>query len=418
MEWTLKIKGLELNEWAWWNTSWTNRRNITFSDALTPDINRTGEIILLNITGLTLNTNNCTELALLNDTESQINYNVESNGTTIPPQGQKWCKITFELYKNDTVGDINYTVYYGSTSLSNNNPQGNLVRKSGSPSDNNVTYNATWWDGIWSNVSGGTFKLLRDKNTKQWSDPAPQVNHVWQFINFLSKNTTLADYVRIDSYNLPGNANHQGCNPVYCMVDAYTDQNIFFNITLYSHYLKYEGHIIDNQTQANYSAVLFSNLNGSGHPQVCDYFGGCTSAPNGEFPNTADFYFFNVSGYNIGAFIFQNNTGENRTMSHQDSDGVQLYSPVKQVQTPPHRIGSLRTTYWFGFADTYAQTDHLKMRPYANMLRSPVNSSFGTEETINSITITDFRTAQVLEEVDFVKDKTTLARVCDIKLTL
>jgi len=29
----------------------------------------------------------------------------------------------------------------------------------------------------------------------------------------------------------------------------------------------------------------------------------------------------------------------------------------------------------------------------------------------NSKTITEFRTAQVLEEVDFVKDKSTLARV-------
>lgn len=104
-----------LSEMAWWTggADWANSKNITMTHV---ENNYHGnEYIRVNITGLTLATNNCSkELVLIDNSSYQLEMGVINSGTS---DGKKWCYVEF-LANISANENLNYTAYY-------NNPTAN-----------------------------------------------------------------------------------------------------------------------------------------------------------------------------------------------------------------------------------------------------------------------------------------------------
>jgi hypothetical protein len=113
---SIKLQGNEfiMSEMAWWNADWQNARNITMTN---PEAGyHENEYIEVNITGLTLATNNCSkEIVIINNASNQISAQVLSNNTATA--GNQWCYVAF-LANISGSEKLNYTAYYNNPSAS------------------------------------------------------------------------------------------------------------------------------------------------------------------------------------------------------------------------------------------------------------------------------------------------------------
>ena len=98
---------------TWWNSSWNYYKNISLTEGNFE--NRTLEPIELNITGLTLLTNNCSkEIRIVDNNQNEINNQITDDGGQALSAGSQWCKVLF--LANATQNAItNYSVYYGNS---------------------------------------------------------------------------------------------------------------------------------------------------------------------------------------------------------------------------------------------------------------------------------------------------------------
>ncbi len=93
---------------SWWNETWTNRKAITVKS------NRSfsNEPILIDVTGLTLATDNCTaELVITDNGSNQLLRAILDDAQQADGDGSEACLIQFSMNKNASVNQT-YYVYY------------------------------------------------------------------------------------------------------------------------------------------------------------------------------------------------------------------------------------------------------------------------------------------------------------------
>lgn len=105
----------------WWDTNWLSRKNLTVTE--TQGVSRTQEPFVVNVSGITLLTNNCSqELRVLAQysTETSIAFEViNSSGQTVGDDND-WCVILFPVNLTTSTANAthaapnttNYVVYY------------------------------------------------------------------------------------------------------------------------------------------------------------------------------------------------------------------------------------------------------------------------------------------------------------------
>lgn len=133
-KWSIDKIGLD----PWFNNSWLNRKNITINE--TAGKKRINEIIIVNVSGLTLPTNSClNEIRLTDNNDSVIENDIFDNAGQSNSAGNQWCKILF--FANISANqNINYTVYYNNSGATNPNYVDRVIVNGTS---HNVTINQT-----------------------------------------------------------------------------------------------------------------------------------------------------------------------------------------------------------------------------------------------------------------------------------
>jgi len=113
LDWIATMSGFDLDEKAWWNNSWKLSKNISLTEA--DIISRTYEPIEINVTGLTLLTNNCSkEFRVTDENDLEIPRQILNSDGEGLTEGSQWCEVLFlaNISKGSTV---NYTVYYNNS---------------------------------------------------------------------------------------------------------------------------------------------------------------------------------------------------------------------------------------------------------------------------------------------------------------
>lgn len=103
IDWVLYFNDIPLNNWAWWNTSWERRVNVTIRNP--HNIKHDNEYIEINITGVTSTIGNYSkELVVLNNNSVKIEKEIIINGSN-------WATIAF-LVNATANQNQTYQVYY------------------------------------------------------------------------------------------------------------------------------------------------------------------------------------------------------------------------------------------------------------------------------------------------------------------
>ncbi len=356
----------------WHNTSFFNRLDLSFTDALATDINRTGEIARVNVTGLVLQTDDCTELLVYNQSGSLMNYVILSNETTTPSDGSKWCELDFVVSKTDTTIDTNLTVYYNSTLIDLNASIGNMIGNTA-----NYVYNGTSWSGIFDNITG------------VWNKRYDQNNLLWQpgntFSDFnIRSNLGGITYLRKDAAI---NISDIYCDAISCKINIEgNNTGTFLNMTLYPEFIKVT--VTGNGSTTadhNISAIFFSRINTSD----ANFVYACTfEGTNCIRPNVAVEVFgpdsrgvvVNTTGYDIIEFAFKNFTYNTLNISESsDADGRQIY--MTTVSGNPGSPVTQPFDIYYGFGKTSGQGNYANSISFLQMFDSPMNTTVGNDES-------------------------------------
>jgi len=136
--------------WQWWNTSYSYKRTIminTTGEALTnyytANLTRVNTSLLIT-TGKMMS--NCQDLRIVYNETTELNRSIMSCNNVL---GDTWIEFKLVNPIGANINDTNYTMYYGNTSPTNNNPQNkSAIYWIG---DDFNTYNTNLWTTI-----GGT----------------------------------------------------------------------------------------------------------------------------------------------------------------------------------------------------------------------------------------------------------------------
>jgi len=166
VEWVSTIYGLDLDEWAWWNTSWPYRQNISITGQGAGDLTDYQIKLELNSTNVGANFNwsnngndlRFTWLNTTSNTEQEINYWIESWSSTAQT-ATVWIKVPFI---GNTSTETVY-MYYGNPDATSESNQA-AVCPGGSPDDYCYDLYDDFEDGVidtskWETFgSGGTIE--------------------------------------------------------------------------------------------------------------------------------------------------------------------------------------------------------------------------------------------------------------------
>jgi hypothetical protein len=364
VDWKIDYRGFR-PAWAQWLSGWSNRKNLTFSDSLAPAINRTGEVVTLNITGLTLMTNNCREGRLLNDTDSEIQYFVESNGTSSPSNGNKWCQITFVI--NKTTSNLTYQWYYNNSNADLNYNLADLVSTSGS---SNKAINGTNWDGIMKDDTGYSFSTIRDASGTNYGQGA----------NWALNDMYDSCYIRRSPTCSGASFGYGTCNDVFCeAIGNLSGMKVTYRFYPYfvqadiSDNNNYNIYFVSTAFDDNY----FCNATASGDLNACDQTA-TYEAQTHQGVNIG--YMYNRSG-SYGWALWQNTTS-NVIDSHwttKDGDGSTIVFPANS-QPAQGRANTVATRIRWGFPKTSAWINAIPAVEFWKMNQNPVNITIGAEQ--------------------------------------
>ena len=359
------------------NDSCSVAYNVTITNTF--KINRTGEILRLNLTGLYLKNNNATEMIFYNDTPGSpplpMTYHVVSNETTIPPKGSQYALVDIIIPKitnNRIKQDI--TILQNCDDVGNNVPYGNLVTNSTN------TYNTTGYSGVF-NLTGGNWKYFLDMNGIAWKTPILNDNN--GDFPILIKNETEptkeSNYLRSSAGSV-AELSSASCNEISCSLNFITLSKTwaFINWTLYEYYIDLK--ITNNGTQndKNHTFIPIVNLNASSN-SLCTYNNNiCTSPPISGAPSDIG-YIINTSGYNIVKWIFKNETSSGIL----NTNGQLFFLDAANYNYPTLSMNKT-TNYRTGFIQTDGQGNFANSKDIISMFLYPSTYEIGDSYSIFS----------------------------------
>ncbi len=151
VDWVPTFLGLKLNEWEWWNSSWSKCRNITLDDPLETDIDRVYEPVYLDISGLIFS--NATREIRIIDSPCHFEGN-EIPSDTFPETNQ-----TLFLANRSAGTDTIYSVYYDN---------GDADEPDYSESNFNVSQDSNYIEPHWLNENGDNYYLRYLKTAEEY----------------------------------------------------------------------------------------------------------------------------------------------------------------------------------------------------------------------------------------------------------
>ncbi|MFH1978253.1 MAG: hypothetical protein ABIJ92_02925 [Candidatus Aenigmatarchaeota archaeon] len=388
IDWVPTIKGVTLDDWAWWNSSWFNRRNITISENNIST--RTAEPVTLNVTGLTINTTCENEIRITNETDDEIPVQIVNSTGESEPAGRQWCEIIFEATV-DKNKSVDYFVYY-------NNPSAalsTLTYISFNFTENRFT--GRDYEVILSKPTN-SLQVLRDKNNINWSSNNNTIYLVGE---------STVQYAAGDSIT-DGNATWTDCGNVRCMIN-WTKLSTEGEYTLYSQ--KIVTNITSNITfmYGPYTSSTSSHPLGN-DDYVCSSVIDCVqyvgSPPRHTYVSDWKSWFWK-DNTDI-KYVVACDTGPHLT---RISSNPAEFTVIRGGWTTDYHLspGSYRMIH--EFINGTPQNAEDKIGELEAMFANPLSVQLGPEQTGNgTLFITDLIPIQVVEDVDMVKGKTTMIR--------
>ena len=127
---------LSKSQWAWWNTSFEHRKQINLTEQNIGG--RTYEPVETNISGIGLDSNNCSkEIRITDENDNEIPRQITDSDGQDLGNGNEWCKVLFIANATQNA-DTTYYVYYGNSNAA--------APDYSSQVDINVSTSTDWWE--------------------------------------------------------------------------------------------------------------------------------------------------------------------------------------------------------------------------------------------------------------------------------